>query len=737
MKVGEKFNSFDEFNLNLKEYEKQVLNNYWIRDSRTLESHSRKYPTGIVSKAKKELKYYYIRVACIKGGRCHVPKNQVRNTLTFKQGCTAGMFLKLSACGQYLVIREVAEDHNHNTSAILFETLPHQRLNVSEELKLVTKQNLNIRGNKKIIQQNLVRQSGCLITLKDLSNLGRKPNLKRSFAECVNILTDVYNCDVHLLCTDTNQHLECLYFQDKEMKKMFSLYPEVIFVDGTYCLHESRAATYIIMVEDSEGCGVVVAVGILMNENEDTINWFIKKFKECNCNHFKTKVIMSDKDSKERNSFRRNFPGATLQICLFHTLQIFNREVSHKKMGISSAESELSKTFLTELAYASSEEKYEAAYKKMKDLVPKVVSDYYDKYWHRIKNEWVLCYTFRCQNFANKTNNRVENINQKIKSVVQKFSTLDVFIRDFFICINSGRVNKAVNNSKHFHKVTTVKMTSGNAESSYRQFLTNFAFEKVKCEINKMKTCGSIHDEDDHKCIFHTKSGKIFEVTLSSCQCLYHTSMSLPCRHILKFRNHLDLPLFEESLCLERWTRKYYETHCCDTFLNDQVSPNNNFHITQIEEHVVKQRVLTNHQKFKIMNDECLKLAKLSSEVSSKVFYERLNYIKTIVHKWSNVDNVDADNLQAMIQNNFIQSDNDSDNNEEPIWLQESPNKVGDSLSEDCNIFDHLLEHSYCNPISDSPKNININDVKIVSQGKIRGRPKGCGNTVIGLKKKK
>ncbi|KAL1117583.1 hypothetical protein AAG570_003898 [Ranatra chinensis] len=102
--------------LRLKEYEKQVLNEYWIRDSRTLRTQSRRFPDSIAARADNSLKYFYLRIACIKGGRMHEFKNVSRRTVSFKQGCQAGMFLKLSACGRFLEMLEINENHNHNIS---------------------------------------------------------------------------------------------------------------------------------------------------------------------------------------------------------------------------------------------------------------------------------------------------------------------------------------------------------------------------------------------------------------------------------------------------------------------------------------------------------------------------------------------------------------------------------------------------------------------------------------------
>ena len=43
---------------------------------------------------------------------------------------------------------------------------------------------------------------------------------------------------------------------------------------------------------------------------------------------------MTDKDMTERTVFALAFPAATVQLCQFHTLRSFSREVMLDKMGI-------------------------------------------------------------------------------------------------------------------------------------------------------------------------------------------------------------------------------------------------------------------------------------------------------------------------------------------------------------------------------------------------------------------
>jgi zinc finger SWIM domain-containing protein 3 len=110
---------------------------------------------------------------------------------------------------------------------------------------------------------------------------------------------------------------------------------------------------------------------------------------------------------------------ANVQFLLFHTLQIFNREVSIRKLGLSNKDCEVAKEYVHKLAYSRSEDSMiqDTTYSQMKDNVHSDVIDYFQKNWEPMKAQWVLYLTFNNICFLNKTNNKVENINQKLKSI--------------------------------------------------------------------------------------------------------------------------------------------------------------------------------------------------------------------------------------------------------------------------------------------------------------------------------
>ena len=139
---------------------------------------------------------------------------------------------------------------------------------------------------------------------------------------------------------DETKTFSGLFFQDGIMKSNFAAFPEIIMVDTTYKLNEFHMPLYLMLVIDSNGKlkGEIVGVYLTSLETEAAITKMIQVFKRENPNWSDTKVVMSDKDFTERAVFEKEFPCASLLICLFHTLQSMRWEVTCEKLGVRPGE---------------------------------------------------------------------------------------------------------------------------------------------------------------------------------------------------------------------------------------------------------------------------------------------------------------------------------------------------------------------------------------------------------------
>lgn len=306
---------------------------------------------------------------------------------------------------------------------------------------------IKMKVNKKLLQQHLSETTGKVVTLKDISNM--QTSISRpdeSIEAVVDTLRKIegkqsdnlwyYNfhkilylympigSTVEVFTDHANGTLTGLIFQDNIMKSMFSAYPELLLIDATYKLTNLRMPVYLMMSIDGNGQGEIVFVFLTAVETEQVIMEMVQSFKRANPRWTETKVVMSDKDFNERSVFRKEFPDAALHICLFHTLRSFRREITTEKMSIRPGERDHALEIITKLAYSKSESEYDEHYQDLLHSGLTNVISYYNSNWHGIRFEWVECFKGVSFTLGERTNNRLENINGKIKSVCSRYDTL-------------------------------------------------------------------------------------------------------------------------------------------------------------------------------------------------------------------------------------------------------------------------------------------------------------------------
>ena len=82
-------------------------------------------------------------------------------------------------------------------------------------------------------------------------------------------------------------------------------------------------------------------------------------------------------------------PNAALQICLFHTLRTFKREITTEKLKIHSDQRLALLEILSKLYYASNIDTYNYLYQQFVDKEITTATEYFNDNWHRIKEQWV------------------------------------------------------------------------------------------------------------------------------------------------------------------------------------------------------------------------------------------------------------------------------------------------------------------------------------------------------------
>ena len=442
--------------------------------------------------------------------------------------------------------------------------------------------------------------------------------------------------------TDEEYNLMGIFYQDEVMKKIYTAFPEMLFVDATHKVNELRMPLYIFLICDDNGQSEIVAACLVASEQRVVIEKMVNTFKKHNSAYCSTRVIMTDKDRNERDVLSEAFPNATLQLCLFHVLRTFGREITVEAMSIRSAERSVALDILQKIAYSSSAEAYETNRKLLNHTGFTKVSEYFEANWHPIRHEWVACFANNF-NFNTRTNNRLESTNQKIKSVCSAFSDLETFFKEFqtvVACLRIERDNKAL---ECVSKISVFSI-GASAEAQYSRLLTSYAAKFVREQLEK-RTKVKMAD------------GKVTtaETSLDECSCKLHQTMKLPCKHIFAFRESSHQLLFEERLAHNRWRLDNYKNfHEVFNVAAESGSGNNEASVVVSTNKIHQPQPKTQHQKYNAAQLLALRIATVISEAGSKEFNNKMNILKKVLQHWENEMSVCVIGKEGAANDEFI-----------------------------------------------------------------------------------
>lgn len=226
------------------------------------------------------------------------------------------------------------------------------------------------------------------------------------------------------------------------------------------------------------------------------------------------------------------FPRAKMQLCIYHVIQTWHRKISTQKMRITGAEKNEMLDIFTDMLYARTEAEYLAAHEKIRFTT---VKEYFDKNWHplEMRKQWATLCTDNLRNYLSRTTNRIESVNQKLKTVVTKYGKLDVFIKETRQCVNSLNLERDCRTIASIQKKPVRPVNETPTQFKYRSLLTQFAYQRFLEEtknINKVKYFGEMNGGYLLK-----NRGTSPNVLLASCNCRFRKTMSLPCRHMFFF----------------------------------------------------------------------------------------------------------------------------------------------------------------------------------------------------------
>lgn len=87
---------------------------------------------------------------------------------------------------------------------------------------------------------------------------------------------------------------------------------------------------------------------------------------------------------------------------------------------------------LANMIYGETEAEYLEQYEKLKEIASTSLLQYFDDNWHNgeIRAMWAGYHISKLSHYKNRTNNRTESFNHKLKSVLTAYAPLNRFFKD-------------------------------------------------------------------------------------------------------------------------------------------------------------------------------------------------------------------------------------------------------------------------------------------------------------------
>lgn len=152
---------------------------------------------------------------------------------------------------------------------------------------------------------------------------------------------------------------------------------------------------------------------------------------------------------------------------------------------------------MQDMLYARYERSYLGAYDQIRFPA---IKDYVDKNWHpiEVRQQWATYLTDNMQNYLSRTTNRIESINQKLKTVVTRYGRLNSFLKETMQCIHSLNIECDYRTITALQRkpITAVKETY--MEFKYRSVLTSFAYKSFLAEMQNYDEIVDVGERDGH-----------------------------------------------------------------------------------------------------------------------------------------------------------------------------------------------------------------------------------------------
>ena len=362
--VGSSFSSFEEFKDSFKCLKKEGFHPFRVFNSQSGKDYNRKraskkHSNEVIDESKFEYTYYSVK--CVHYGVARSRSKGLHpNQHHFSLGCQAKITVAYDRLNKQLAVTECNLVHNHRIGEAIFQHYPAAR-RLSKEEEQDIKEIIQLRPNSKLVRNLITHKYGKQLTLKDIHNIKAKAKKEASRNQkdaqiVLDKLTESLKTDTKAsggVVVDENDTLTILFYQSGIMRNIFSKFPEIMFIDGTYNVNKLGMPLYCLMVEDGYGHGQNAFYAATAREDAIHLQKIVELFKSNNTDWGSVRVIIIDKNFLEYKVLTQEFPNAVILYCQWHVIKaLFKCLIDY---DVEKSNREQCRQIIQKLVYASSQ----------------------------------------------------------------------------------------------------------------------------------------------------------------------------------------------------------------------------------------------------------------------------------------------------------------------------------------------------------------------------------------------
>ena len=452
------------------------------------------------------------------------------------------------------------------------------------------------------------------------------------------LLNDDPGCTISVI--ESEGVIEVIYIQTSAMRRVLNSYPQMLFVDGTYCVNKHSMPLYVFAVCDGNGQGQVVSYALVKDERASTLRSLFREFEKFNPLGESLKTIMTDKDLNEIAQIKQVFPSVNIMLCRFHVQKAF-------KSGIAAhcheEDRDVVRDLVTRMVYSSREIDYDRAKEEMEG-VSATFSGYFDANWDPMKEMWAGYIVKHYNHRSHFTNNIVESHNHSIKAIVKRRSSIVDLIKDLFKLQSSIRAGQMQRASNMVMKVPSVP--SGGAfqdqtiVSSLFSEATDSAARRVYEQLNKFARTEYGMIEDGGEFLVRSEHATYrVQSCMTVCSCHFYVQHILPCAHIFFIRQLRGRPIFATELIPDSLKK----SQMIDSMRTGRLQPGPGLVLTS--QNPTAAQPMKCQQKFSLAMEEMKLAASRMSKCNDGRFEQRMALMRVISDCWNEDDDIDVSSL--------------------------------------------------------------------------------------------